>query len=81
VQVRENYFDGNAGSSNVEVENKGWCILWKTKVPSKIRVFLWSLARQSFPTVDLLEHRNMSSSCQFHQATLYVVFFIPVGTH
>jgi len=38
---RENYFEGNAGSSNTESGSKGWCSLWKTAVPSKVRVFLW----------------------------------------
>jgi hypothetical protein len=57
---RENYFEGNAGSSNDKVEEKCWSTLWKTKVPSKIRVFLWRLAQQSIPTTDVLEHRNMS---------------------
>jgi len=60
---RENYFEGNAGSSNTESGSKGWCSLWKTAVPSKVRVFLWRLAQQSLPTADVLEHRNMASSC------------------
>jgi hypothetical protein len=30
------------------------------KVPSKLRVFLWRLARQSLPTTDVLQHRNMA---------------------
>jgi len=59
---RENYFEGNAGSSNTEFGCKGWCSLWKTAVPSKVRVFLWRLAQQSLPIVDVLEHRNMASS-------------------
>jgi hypothetical protein len=36
---RENYYEGNPGSSNSDSVMKGWCSLWKTKVPSKIRVF------------------------------------------
>ena len=58
---RENYFDGNAGASNSALEERGWCSLWKTQVLSKIQVFLWRLARQSLPTADLLEHRNMAT--------------------
>jgi hypothetical protein len=42
---RENYFEGNAGSSNSVAEEKGWISLWKTFVPSKIKVFLWRLAK------------------------------------
>jgi hypothetical protein len=67
---RENYLEGNPGSSNAEAEEKGWSSLWKTSVPSKVRVFLWRLARQSLPTADLLQHRNMSqsSSCSIYGA-------------
>jgi hypothetical protein len=59
---KENYFDGNAGSSNSTVEEKGWSSLWKTSVPSKIKVFLWRLAKQPIPTADVLAHRNMATS-------------------
>nr|XP_051221174.1 uncharacterized protein LOC127339353 [Lolium perenne] len=59
---RENYYEGNPGSSNAEADSKAWCSLWKVQVPSKVRVFLWRLARQSLPTADLLEHRNMAQS-------------------
>jgi ribonuclease HI len=59
---RENYFEGNAGSSNSVAEEKGWISLWKTSVPSKIKVFLWRLAKQSIPTADVLAHRNMATS-------------------
>jgi hypothetical protein len=62
---RENYYEGNPGSSNSESVTKGWSSLWKNSVPSKIRVFLWRQAQHSLPTADILEHRNMSrtSSC------------------
>jgi hypothetical protein len=59
---RENYFDANAGSSNSAAEVKGWSSLWKTAVPSKIKVFLWRLAKQSIRTTDVLAQRNMSTS-------------------
>jgi hypothetical protein len=32
-----------------------------TKVPSKIRVFAWRLARFSLPTGDALNHREMAT--------------------
>jgi hypothetical protein len=62
---RGDYFEGIAGSSNAETDERGWSSLWKTRVPSKIRVFLWRLAQQSIPTSDVLTRRNMatSSSC------------------
>ena len=37
-------------------------MLWGIKVPSKVRVFLWRLARCSLPSKDVLLHRNMSDS-------------------
>jgi hypothetical protein len=59
---RENYFEGNPGSSNSEAEAKGWTTLWKTTVPFKVRVFLWRLAQQSLPTANLLNHRHMATT-------------------
>jgi hypothetical protein len=56
---RENYVNGNVGSSNSVVEETRWSSLWKTSVPSKIEVFLWRLAKESIPTADVLSHRNM----------------------
>jgi hypothetical protein len=62
---KENYYEGNPGSSNSDSLTKGWCSLWKTLVSLKVRVFLWRLSQQSLLTADILEHRNMSrtSSC------------------
>lgn len=34
---------------------------WSLMVPSKIRVFLWRLARHSLPTTDILNKRNMAT--------------------
>ena len=34
--------------------------MWKTKVPSKLRVFLWRLAKNSIPSGDVLARRNMA---------------------
>ena len=53
------------GSSDVTGEKSSWSTLWKVKVPAKIRVFLWRLARKSIPTADVLHHRHMAtqSSC------------------
>jgi hypothetical protein len=39
---QENFLEGNAGASNVEVENKGWCTLWQTSILSKVWVFFFS---------------------------------------
>ena len=41
--------------------------LWKVKVPSKIRIFLWRLAKHSLPIGAVLHHRKMAqcSVCFF----------------
>jgi hypothetical protein len=44
-------------------DKKSWSSLWKIKVPSKIKVFLWRLSHQSLPTGTTLHCRNMSNSC------------------
>jgi hypothetical protein len=49
---REAWLEGRASSSIAEVEKKQWSLLWKTHVPSKIKIFLWRLAKQSLLTND-----------------------------
>jgi hypothetical protein len=39
--------------------------LWKVKVPSKMCIFLWRLAKHSLPTGDVLHHRKMAQ-CSAH---------------
>jgi hypothetical protein len=48
--------------SNISVEEKEWTTLWGIKVPSKIRVFLWRLARSSLPSKDVLHHKHMADN-------------------
>jgi len=50
------------GKSDFRAEEKEWTSLWHVQVPSKIRVFLWRLARQTLPLGDLLHHRKMAPS-------------------
>jgi hypothetical protein len=59
---RENFLEGRTEASNIELEEKNWKRIWKVKVPSKIRIFAWRLARSSLPTGELREHRHMASS-------------------
>jgi hypothetical protein len=64
-ETRTAWLDEHVGSSDVRGEEKSWTMLWKVQVPSKLRVFLWRLARQSLPSADVLHHRHMApqSSC------------------
>ena len=57
--------DGRPGKSDFKSEQKEWTSLWQVQVPSKMKMFLWRLARQSIPFGDVLHHRKMaaSSSC------------------
>jgi hypothetical protein len=59
-RAREDWLDGRSTSSRATEEEKAWTKLWKVSVPSKIRVFLWRLAKQSFPTGDVQQRRNMA---------------------
>ena len=59
---RENWLYEHAGASDLSESSKAWTSLWHTRVPSKVKVFLWRLARHSMPTADLLQHRNMSTT-------------------
>lgn len=64
-EKRTAWLDRSAGRSDTKSEEKEWSQLWKVRVPSKVRVFLWRLSRQSIPTRDVRHRRNMSpnSSC------------------
>jgi hypothetical protein len=59
-EQRSAWLEDRLGSSRVSEEEKGWSMLWKVKVPSKLKVFLWRLARQSLPTADVAHHRHMA---------------------
>jgi len=56
------WLDGRPGKSDFRAEEKEWTSLWHVQVPSKIRVFLWRLARQTLLSGDLLHHRKMAQS-------------------
>ena len=56
---RESWLEGRSGTSNEQAEGKSWTSLWNLTVPSKVKVFMWRLARHSLPTTDVLR-RNMA---------------------
>ena len=59
------WVDGQPRKYDYKSEERECKSLLQVQVPSKIRLFLWRLARQSIPFGDVLHHRNMaaSSSC------------------
>jgi hypothetical protein len=59
-RTREAWIEEKATPSNHREDEQAWTSLWKVKVPSKIRVFLWRLAKQSIPTGDVRHRRNMA---------------------
>ena len=46
----------------MEDDAKEWSRLWKIAVPSKIKIFLWRLAKHSIPTGDVRYRRHMAES-------------------
>jgi len=59
VQKKENltaWLEHTPSTSDIRANEKEWTAIWQLKVPSKIKVFLWRLARHSIPTADVL-HR------------------------
>jgi hypothetical protein len=54
------WLDECPGLSGTKEREKEWIALWKVPAPSKIWVFLWILAKQSLPMMDVLHHRNMA---------------------
>jgi hypothetical protein len=60
MERREAWLEGRASSPNAEVKEKQWSSLWKTQVPSKLKIFLYRLAKQSLPTNDVRHHRRMA---------------------
>ena len=59
---REAWLYEQDGSSDTNADGDGWAKLWGIKVPSKLKIFLWRLARRTTPTAALLHHRNMAES-------------------
>jgi hypothetical protein len=59
---RENWLEGRSEASGVEEKQEQWKKLWKTKVPSKLRIFAWRLARSSLPTGQERMRRHMATS-------------------
>jgi hypothetical protein len=55
------YLESIAGGLDIAAVEKEWLAIWKLRIPSKIKVFLWRLARASIPSADVLHHRNTST--------------------
>src|SRR4051794_13465188 len=58
---REEWLNGGSGMASTEKDERAWSALWKLKVPSKVRIFLWRLAHHSLPTADVLKRISMST--------------------
>jgi hypothetical protein len=65
---REDWLEHHVSSSNDESQN--WSMLWKTNVPSRVRLFAWRLAHNSLRVADVLHSRNMTTrpDCQICSA-------------
>ena len=58
---REEWLEGRSESSAGQEEGKAWSALWNIPILSKIKLFIWRLARHSLHTTDVLHHRNMAT--------------------
>ena len=57
---REAWLYSTAIGSDHQGLQKSWTSLWHIQVPSKLRIFLWRLVKQSLPSSDLLLRRHVS---------------------
>jgi hypothetical protein len=67
---REDYFEERPAPSNAAQDEGSWKKLWKVRVPSKVRIFAWRLARSSLPTGAERVRRHMADSlvCPIYNA-------------
>ena len=82
---REAWMSGEAGTSIVQQEADKWSTIWHMQVPSKLRMFVWRLARNSMPTIDLLKHRNMATEdkcplCGAVDSWRHALFMCPMSS-
>jgi hypothetical protein len=64
---REAWLDHRPSGSNEAQIQKEWSSLWHTRVPSKVKVFMWRLAKQSIPTNEERQRRHIVHvSCVVH---------------
>jgi ribonuclease HI len=61
-QRRLDWLEGRTATSNSEEKEKQWKNLWKVKVPAKLKIFAWRLARSSLPTGQERVRRHMSTT-------------------
>jgi hypothetical protein len=59
-ESREAWLDETTSCSDHDRVHKSWSKLWHVQVPSKVRMFLWRLTKQSLPIADSLHHRHIS---------------------
>lgn len=53
------YLYENQDSANTNEHQKWWTTLWKTKVPQKVRMFIWKVYHGCLPTTYCLWKRNV----------------------
>ena len=58
--AHEAQLDGSSGTSYYSNETSKWSMIWHIQVPSKLKGFVWRLARESMPMGTVLKHRHMA---------------------
>lgn len=59
---REGWLNGESGASDTDLQDQNWKNLWRIKVPPKLRLFAWRLARSSLPTGEEKKRRHIIQS-------------------
>lgn len=59
---QEDWLEHRPSHSNIAASKNSWTQLWKVRIPSKIRVFVWRLAHTFIPTGIVRHERRMADT-------------------
>jgi hypothetical protein len=65
LNLRDGKGETGSSSSAVDKERSVWDVIWKAKVPQKIRIFAWRAASNSLATQvnRVIHHQTVSGMC------------------
>ncbi|KAF8740105.1 hypothetical protein HU200_013821 [Digitaria exilis] len=58
-EAQQRHFDENRAAHSASMDDPMWKMLWKCKVPPKVRVFWWRVAHEFLPSRANLHRRHM----------------------
>lgn len=62
MQEHEDVYAPAASSAQPAGERSIWNLVWKAKLPQKMKIAAWRVATGSLPTRENLHHRNVGTS-------------------